>query len=249
MGTDSEMGGSQWATECFPQHSKNSLAIPKGPGQWVPDEAIDHAVAEYVEAGVKLANVGDIAGIGIAGGHPARFGCGVTHAGQVEDCVMGCNPKSGNPIYPPHSWIPLHMNSIGSPCRTCGGLPSDPLHFNEPAEPDPLPEGQIRVRAIDDKVAGNVIRIEIDNPPTQEARDILMNILPGVLEAWLLKNKDYGDSDELKSLGARAEFVRLWNKAMKLKAGLWEGRELSGEQIPEIMGDMIAHLLLALNRG
>jgi hypothetical protein len=84
--------------------------------------------------------------------------------------------------------------------------------------------------------------------PTEEARNILVNILPSVLEAWLKKNADYGDSDDLKSLGARAEFVRLWNKMMKLKASLWEGRELSGEQPPEIMGDMVAHLLLALSR-
>jgi hypothetical protein len=98
-------------------------------------------------------------------------------------------------------------------------------------------------------VAGDIIRIEIENPPTDEARKILIDILPNVIDAWLQKNKDYGDSDELKSLGAKAEFVRLWNKMMKLKAGLWEGRELQGEQVPEIMGDMIAHLLLALNRA
>lgn len=164
----------------------------------------------------------------------------------VAETLGGTN-RSGKvasaDMYKPHTYLPSASGLLGAPCLMCGGLPSAPQH-----EPKPLPTGEIRVQVFDDKVAGDVIRIEIDNPPTQEARDILMNILPGVLEAWLKKNKDYGDSDELKSLGAKAEFVRLWNKMMKLKAGLWEGRELQGEQVPEIMGDMIAHLLLALSR-
>lgn len=243
MGTDSEIGGSQWAAECFPQHSKLRR---------VPDEAEDHAVAEYVKAGAKLAPSG-------SGGLSPELGVtffdndGVAQSLNVGEIAgIGRNLPgmiSSGDMYKPHIYMPSGLpGTIGAPCLMCGGHAADPLH-NNMNEPKPLPIGEIRVRAIDDKVAGNVIRIEIDNPPTQEARDILMNILPGVLEAWLLKNKDYGDSDELKSLGARAEFVRLWNKAMKLKAGLWEGRELSGEQIPEIMGDMIAHLLLALNRA
>jgi hypothetical protein len=154
-------------------------------------------------------------------------------------------------FYKPHKYAPTAEGLLGAPCLFCGGSSGAPPHVEwdkMQQEPEPLPEGQIRVQAIDDKVSGNVIRIEIDNPPTEEARNILVNILPSVLEAWLKKNADYGDSDDLKSLGARAEFVRLWNKMMKLKASLWEGRELSGEQPPEIMGDMVAHLLLALSR-
>lgn len=185
----------------------------------IDDEEADHYVAETL-GGTNRS--GNIAGIGR----------------QLPGVL-------GGDMYRPHTYLPSSGGLLGAPCLMCGGGPEAPQHN----EPKPLPEGQIRVQAIDDKVAGNVIRIEIDNPPTQEARDILMNILPGVLEAWLLKNKDYGDSDELKSLGARAEFVRLWNKMMKLKASLWEGRELEGEQEAEIMGDMIAHLLLALNRA
>jgi hypothetical protein len=135
---------------------------------------------------------------------------------------------------------------LGGSCFKCGQVSAHPIHTYDPK---PLKPNDIRVEAIYDAVAGDIIRIEIENPPTDEARKILIDILPNVIDAWLQKNRDYGDSDELKSLGAKAEFVRLWNKMMKLKAGLWEGRELSGEQVPEIMGDMIAHLLLALNRA
>ena len=145
----------------------------------------------------------------------------------------------------PHQYVgPAGI--IGGSCLFCGQVSGHPIHNFDPT---PIKQDEVHVQAIEDKVAGDVIRIEITNAPTQEARDILTKILPQVLEAWLLKNKDYGDSDDLKSLGAKAEFVRLWNKMMKLKRSLWEGQELSGEQEAEIMGDMVAHLLLALNRA
>jgi len=200
------------------------------------DEKADHVLAA-ARGGVNRSSVANIT-------HSASQGCGATHPGFLIDCTLCLPPVSSGDMYKPHTYKPSAAGLIGAPCLMCGGPSQAPQH-----DPKPLPEGEIRVQSIVDTVAGNVIRIEVDNPPTQEARDILTNILPGVLEDWLHKNKDYGDSDELKCLGAKAEFVRLWNKMMKLKTGLWEGRELSGEQVPEIMSDMIAHLLLALSRS
>lgn len=112
----------------------------------------------------------------------------------------------------------------------------------------PLPNGKIRVQVIQDTVAGTW-RIEVDNPPTKEAERILGNTLPAVLELFLQKNKDYGDSDDMRSLGPRAEFVRIWNKVAKLKRSLWDGETLDYEDSTEIMRDMIGHLLLALSRS
>jgi len=135
---------------------------------------------------------------------------------------------------------------IGASCLKCGQLAQHPIHDIANLEPKPWPAGKLRVQAIKD---ANMIRIEVTNPPTNEAERILMDTLPAVLAKFLEKNKDYGDGDEMRCLGAKAEFVRLWNKAAKLKRALWDGEPLAGEQSDEIMSDMIGHLLLALNRA
>jgi hypothetical protein len=111
-----------------------------------------------------------------------------------------------------------------------------------PYEPKPLPEGQIRVQSVDDVVAG-CIRLEIDGAISEDARRIVLEVLPATLELFLRKNAEYG-VDEF-SLGPKAEFVRIWNKVRKLKAGLWDSQELEFEQVSEILDDLIGHLLLA----
>jgi len=135
---------------------------------------------------------------------------------------------------------------IGASCLVCGQVSGHPIHNTANLDPKPWPAGKLRVQAIKDD---NMIRIEVTNPPTNEAERILMTTLPAVLTKFLEKNKDYGDGDEMRCLGAKAEFVRLWNKAAKLKRAIWDGEPLSGEQPDEIMGDMIGHILLALNRA
>jgi len=135
---------------------------------------------------------------------------------------------------------------IGGSCLLCGQTSATRIHYFPIEEPKPWPTGKLRVQAIKDD---NMIRIEVTNPPTNEAERILMTTLPAVLTKFLEKNKDYGDGDEMRCLGAKAEFVRLWNKAAKLKRAIWDGEPLSGEQPDEIMGDMIGHILLALNRA
>lgn len=109
-------------------------------------------------------------------------------------------------------------------------------------EPKPWPYNRLRVRAIDD--AGQ-IRIEIDNPPTDEGRAILMDVLPQALEMFLAKNKDY-QNFSLPDLGPRAHFVGIWRKVGKLKRGLWDGEALAGEQVSELLQDLLGHILLAL---
>jgi len=117
-------------------------------------------------------------------------------------------------------------------------------------EPDPLPCGELRVRAWGepDNVHHTLglITIEVANPPTHQAERILLGVLPKVLELFLNKNKDYGDDFDEFKLGAKGQFVDIWRKVGKLKLALWDGKELAGEQVPEIMMDLIGHLLLAL---
>lgn len=109
-------------------------------------------------------------------------------------------------------------------------------------EPDAWPVGKLRVRAILDN---GQIQILIDNPPTQQADQILLWVLPEILELFLKKNKDYGE-DAAMSLGVRAEFVEIWRKANKLKRSIWENKELEGEQTDEILMDLVGHCMLAL---
>ena len=111
-------------------------------------------------------------------------------------------------------------------------------------EPKPLPLNEIRVTPIN---RPGQIEITIDNPPTVAAQQILMNVLPEVLRLFLAKNKDYGDEMGVMRLGPKGQFVDIWRKVGKLKGALWDGKELAGEQVPEIMMDLIGHLLLALN--
>lgn len=71
------------------------------------NEQDDHTVAEYIRAGAVSsqadvmrdeARMPSMYEASIAAGglvadinHPARFSCGGTHPGKVEDCTMGCN--------------------------------------------------------------------------------------------------------------------------------------------------------------
>ena len=107
-------------------------------------------------------------------------------------------------------------------------------------EPEPWPAGKLKVTAVMDNGA---ITIEVLNPPTKQAEQILRHVLPRVLELFLVKNKDYADWPDL---GVRGEFVEIWRKTHKLKRALWDNQELVSEQWDEIIMDMVGHCLLAL---
>lgn len=100
-----------------------------------------------------------------------------------------------------------------------------------------------------EQLSPTLVRLEIDNIPTQEAVEICKYILPDVLEAFLKKNRDYGDSTygaNAMRLGPKAQFVDIWRKVKKLKRAIWDGEQLHGEQPEEILQDFLGHVLLAL---
>ena len=90
--------------------------------------------------------------------------------------------------------------------------------------------------------------LEITNPPNSQSAKVLMEILPGVLELFLQKNRDYGDGtmDEALKLGPKAQFVDMWRKIKKLKRALWDGEKLENESAGEIVMDFIGHGFLVL---
>ncbi|QHB37485.1 hypothetical protein SEA_AIKOY__81 [Mycobacterium phage Aikoy] len=89
------------------------------------------------------------------------------------------------------------------------------------------------------------VNYEFLNIPTEQATVIVRDILPDILNRFLAKNRDYGEPSPGNDLGPKAEFVRLWNKVLKLRRALWEDEALEFEQVDEIIDDLVGHLLLA----
>jgi hypothetical protein len=59
------------------------------------------------------------------------------------------------------------------------------------------------------------------------------------------KNRGYGDTAYL--LGARGQFADMWRKMGKLKHTLWDGNEPVGEDIEEMLMDLIGHCALTID--
>jgi hypothetical protein len=79
---------------------------------------------------------------------------------------------------------------------------------------------------------------------TAQAAKIFQDILPSVLDRFLVKNADYGDTADF--LGAKGQFADINPKFWKLKKALWDGEKLHGEPVEEILADLIGHCLLTL---
>lgn len=124
---------------------------------------------------------------------------------------------------------------------------ADKLMAEFRGEPKTLKIGEIRVTAIDDRVAG-VLRIEVENVPNPQAKRIVISVLPKVLSLYLNKSKDYdGNVMSLLRLGPKAGFVDMWRKMGKLKSALWDGKAMVGEQVDEILMDLVGHVLIILD--
>ena len=171
---------------------------------------------------------------------------------MTDDYMAKKLEERGYPGYPSTSQADVIRDQAG--LRPTAEVMSEVKNANPgvpmEVEPNPLPLHEIRVRAWGEPDNINhslgLITIEIANPPTVQSERILLCVLPKVLELFLNKNKDYGDDFDEFKLGAKGQFVDLWRKVGKLKKALWDGKPLVGEQVPEIMMDLIGHLLLAL---
>lgn len=95
-----------------------------------------------------------------------------------------------------------------------------------------------------ERIAEDKITYEIQGIPHEQALRITRDILPKVLELYLSKAKDY---PAWPDLGVKGEFVEIWRKTHKLKLSIWDGQEMVSEGAMEIVMDMIAHCLLALD--
>lgn len=79
---------------------------------------------------------------------------------------------------------------------------------------------------------------------TTQASAIFREVLPSVLERFVRKNADYGNTAAF--LGAKGQFADINPKFWKLKRALWDGQTLQGESLEEILADLVGHCLLTL---
>lgn len=71
---------------------------------------------------------------------------------------------------------------------------------------------------------------------------IFEKIMPEFIDRFVVKSHDYDDA--YKFLGSRGQFSDISRKYWKLKREIWDGEELTGEPLGEVIDDMLAHLLL-----
>jgi len=75
-------------------------------------------------------------------------------------------------------------------------------------------------------------------------RYILDHIAPPVLDDFIKKSHDYGET--FKELGTKGQFSDMYRKVGKLKRAIWDEYELAGEQPAELAADIIGHCLLMI---
>lgn len=61
---------------------------------------------------------------------------------------------------------------------------------------------------------------------------------------FLTKQQDYGDW--AGELGARGQFADMYRKWPKIRKAMWDGEPLVGEQLDEVLMDLIGHCFLSL---
>jgi len=111
-------------------------------------------------------------------------------------------------------------------------------------DPDKIMEIESEPAVWVEQLSQNKVSYEIQNIPHEQAMRIIKDILPKVLELYLVKAKDY---PAWPDLGVKGEFVEIWRKTHKLKLSIWDGQEMVSEGAMEIAMDQIAHLLLMLD--
>jgi hypothetical protein len=79
-----------------------------------------------------------------------------------------------------------------------------------------------------------------------QVQEMLGEDFPAFAKLFLTRSLEYGDA--AFDLGPRGQFSDMYRKMIKLKIGMWEGREeqLTSETVDEILLDLIGHCFLSL---
>jgi hypothetical protein len=89
-------------------------------------------------------------------------------------------------------------------------------------------------------VAAKKVKDLLDEFPLYEP--VFDSYIPDMIERFAANALDYGDA--FVELGSKGQFSDMLRKFKKLKRGVWEDKRLQGEQVDEILDDIIAHALL-----
>lgn len=73
-----------------------------------------------------------------------------------------------------------------------------------------------------------------------------VDIAEDAINLFVAKSDGYGDDQEF-DLGAKAQFSEMNKKYKKLKHILWEGNPAVGEDVEEVLMDLIGHTLLTID--
>lgn len=80
--------------------------------------------------------------------------------------------------------------------------------------------------------------------PTATSREIMEEHLRRWFELFMEKQVDYGDRGD--DLGLAGQYAEIHRKIGKLKRAMWDGQELAGEKMDEVLLDLIGHCFLSL---
>jgi hypothetical protein len=69
-------------------------------------------------------------------------------------------------------------------------------------------------------------------------------ILPEAVTRFREKSSDYGEV--FRELGLAGQYSDMHRKMHKLKKWMWDGEELKGEQVDEILQDLFGNILISL---
>ncbi len=83
---------------------------------------------------------------------------------------------------------------------------------------------------------------------SQEAVEILTEVLPPLPSLFLTKNRKYMAVTEGYDLGAKGVIPEVNRKLGVLYARLWKGVPPVGESTEEVVQDMVGHLLIMLRK-
>lgn len=86
-----------------------------------------------------------------------------------------------------------------------------------------------------------------DGPDTAQALRVVSIIAPAVLEHFIKRNREYGDSAHV--LGTKGQYADINRKVIKLKRYLWDDVPVpdGGESIETIATELIGHLLILID--
>lgn len=168
--------------------------------------------------------------------------------------VCPCGLQHAYPSLCPQEYANGKLTSTGYP-----GLPStsqsdvinakanDPGMYAIPKEDVLKLQNEPTVWA--ELLSPNQARLEFENIPNEQAKSIVMDILPKAMELYLKKSKDYGGNVmDRFGLGQKAAIPDMARKFGKLIDAIWCDKPLEFEQPDEILMDLIGHILIILDQ-